>query len=161
LRGTPHHDYRRHRRALEPIFTDIFPGWNPKTGKLRVEEIAKLPIHLILDLYSAHRAEANRTCAAELQIVLHFIPAGWTDELQPLDRDVFGALKRICRRLFASHCDAAEDVAVARSDAVKFLLQAWSDLEVAVIEKGWGISEDERGDTANADDEEDPPWAEE
>jgi hypothetical protein len=69
-------------------------------------------------------------------MALHFIPAGWTDEVQPLDRDVFGALKAICRRLFASHCDAAEDATVAKSDAVRFLLEAWSAIEGALIEKG-------------------------
>jgi hypothetical protein len=30
--GTPHHNYRRHRRALEPIFTDIFTFWTSRTG---------------------------------------------------------------------------------------------------------------------------------
>jgi hypothetical protein len=32
--------------------------------------------------------------------MLHFIPPGCTDERQPLDRDVFGALKYMYRRPF-------------------------------------------------------------
>jgi hypothetical protein len=35
LRNSHHDDYR-HRRALNPIFTDIFPIWNSRTGKPRV-----------------------------------------------------------------------------------------------------------------------------
>jgi hypothetical protein len=47
-------------------------------------------IHLILDGYATHRCEAVRMLAAELRIVLHFIPPGLTDLLQPLDRSGFG-----------------------------------------------------------------------
>jgi hypothetical protein len=38
--------------------------------------------------------------AAGLGIDLLFIPPGMTDQLQPLDCSVFGALKSICRKLF-------------------------------------------------------------
>jgi hypothetical protein len=61
------------------------------------------PIHLVLDMYSVHRSEKSRAVARELGIQLHFIPPGWTDELQPLDRYVFRALKSVCRRLFHRH----------------------------------------------------------
>jgi hypothetical protein len=94
------------------------------------------PSHLIMDLCSVHRFQESRKCAADLGVLLHFIPAGWTDEFQPLDRSVFGALKAMCRTLFARHCTAGDDVAVAKSNAVRFLLEARSALEVAVIEKG-------------------------
>ena len=36
----------------------------------------------------------------ELNLQLHFIPAGMTDKLQPLDRNCFGALKDTACRLF-------------------------------------------------------------
>jgi hypothetical protein len=95
-----------------------------------------------------------------LIILLHFIPARWTGELQPLEQYVFGALKAICRKLFARHYTAGNDVTVTKSDVPRFLLEAWSALEVAVIEKGWGIYEDDIGDTADADDEDDSTWEE-
>ena len=50
-------------------------------------------IHVILDGYATHLCDAVRALADELGIVLHFIPPGLTDLLQPLDRNVFGALK--------------------------------------------------------------------
>jgi hypothetical protein len=96
------------------------------------------PIHLILTIYSVHCCEASRTCAVELGIVLHFIPAGWTDELQLLDRYAFGVLKSICRGVFACYCMAAENTIVCKADAARFLIEACGLLEVAVIEKGWG-----------------------
>jgi hypothetical protein len=113
------------------------------------------PIHLLLDCYSVHRANEIRPLAAELGIELHYIPAGWTDELQPLDRYVFGAMKAMCRRLFQRHCDRSEDGRVSRSDAIKFLVRIWELLEVRVIEKGWGVYEDADGD-GMADDEWEP-----
>jgi transposase len=48
---------------------------------LQSQYLDTAPIHLILDLYSVHRCEPSRACVVELGIVLHFIPAGWTDEL--------------------------------------------------------------------------------
>jgi hypothetical protein len=71
------------------------------------------------------------------------ILAGWTDELEPLDSYVFGALRVICRRLFARHCDGAEGIAVRRYDAVQFLFKTWNLLEINVIEKGMDIYEDD------------------
>jgi hypothetical protein len=57
-------------------------------------------IHLILDGYSTHRCEAVRALAARLNILLHFIPPGLTDLLQPLDRSVFAALKAEYRAIY-------------------------------------------------------------
>lgn len=110
------------------------------------------PIHLVLDSYSVHRSQQSRELANRLKIRLHFIPAGWTDELQPLDRYVFGALKSMCRRLFHRFCQA-EDPEVRRRDAVGFLCQAWDALTTNIIEKGWGIYEDVLGGPGILDDD--------
>jgi hypothetical protein len=95
-----------------------------------------------------------------LGVALHFIPAGWTDERQLLDCYVCGALKSIYLRLYACYCTAAENASVRKADTVSFLIESWDLLEVAAIEKGWGVYEDELGDMVD-DDEEDPTWAEE
>jgi hypothetical protein len=57
-------------------------------------------LHLMLDSHKVHLVDAVRQRAAELQIVLHFVPVGMTDECQPLDRAVFGVLKAKQRRMF-------------------------------------------------------------
>jgi hypothetical protein len=119
------------------------------------------PIHLILDCYSVHRSAATRGFAAELGIFLHFIPPGWTDELQPLDRYIFGALKSTCRRLFQRFCMGIEGERIRIADGVQFLKEAWDRLETKVIEAGWGIYEDALGDVSEADDESDGEWVEE
>jgi transposase len=92
-------------------------------------------IHLVLDCFSVHRSREARELADELRIRLHFIPPGWTDELQPLDRYVFGALKSMCRRLFQRYCQECQ-ARLKRVDAVGFLVEAWDRLEARVIEKG-------------------------
>jgi hypothetical protein len=81
---------------------------------------------------------------------LYFIPVGWTDELQPLDRYVFGALKAVCRRLFTSFCHEA-GTRVTKPDAVAFLREDWDCLNPHVVEKGWGVYEDICGDRSDSD----------
>ena len=47
-----------------------------------------------------HRDAEIKALANELNIQLHFIPAGMTDKLEPLDRNCFRALKATARGLF-------------------------------------------------------------
>jgi hypothetical protein len=82
--------------------------------------------------------EASGACGVELMIVLYFLPAGWTDELQLLDQPLFGALKSIAQRLFVCYCKAAENAAVRKASQGRFLIKPWDLLEVAAIKKGWG-----------------------
>ncbi|KAH0795009.1 DDE superfamily endonuclease containing protein [Histomonas meleagridis] len=56
-------------------------------------------IHLLLDSYKVHRCQQIQILAASLKITLHFIPPGLTDQLQPLDRRVFGCLKATAKHL--------------------------------------------------------------
>jgi hypothetical protein len=111
-------------------------------------------IHLILDAYSVHRSESSRAVAEELGIELHFIPPGWTDQLQPLDRYVFGALKSVCRRLFHRHCHVHIDGKTGKPDAIRFLIEAWESLAVGVFEKAWAIYEDILGEVGDDSDDE-------
>jgi hypothetical protein len=50
-------------------------------------------------MFSAHRTAVTKVAAESLRIQFVFIPLGWTDTLQPLDRRVFGALKAYARQL--------------------------------------------------------------
>jgi hypothetical protein len=51
------------------------------------------PVDLIRDTLSAHGYQEVRDVARSLDIVTHFIPAGATGTMQPLDRYLFGAMK--------------------------------------------------------------------
>jgi hypothetical protein len=112
-------------------------------------------IDLVLDFQSVHCCETSKACTLRMCIMLHFIPAEWTDELRPLDRDIFGTLKAICRRLLDPHCHAAQDASVVKANIARFLLEAWDVLELRVFEKGLAVSEDEVGDRADGGEGED------
>jgi hypothetical protein len=99
-------------------------------------------LHLILDLFAAHRAEKIKKYAKRLGIKLWFIPAGYTDELQPLDRGVFGAMKAMFRRLFEQALRTCLGNRIGKLEAIQILIGIWNELSLASIRKGWSIYED-------------------
>lgn len=92
------------------------------------------PIHLLLDSYSAHRTAAVRATAADLEITLHFIPPGLTDEFPPL-----GVLKSHAKRLFHERFRLNPSAQRTRKDAVSDMLSAWELLGESAIETAWNI----------------------
>jgi hypothetical protein len=100
-------------------------------------------LHLILDLYSVHRSQEIKEYGKELGIRLWFIPAGFTDRLQPLDRAVFGAMKAMFRHLFERALRDAGDHRVGKLQAMQILKDIWRDLSVSSIHKGWEVYDDE------------------
>jgi hypothetical protein len=91
------------------------------------------PIWLILDCYSVHRQDAMRQQAQDLGINLLFIPPGLTDELQPLDRFIFGAMKATRRRLYRMHSDWNPEVVMNKEMAAAFLIRAWEAVSPEVL----------------------------
>jgi hypothetical protein len=57
------------------------------------------PLWLVLDCYSAHGRLAMKEYAEELGTHLLLIYVGLTDEMQRLDRPVFGVMKAHGRRM--------------------------------------------------------------
>jgi hypothetical protein len=98
------------------------------------------PIWLVLDCYSVHRQEAMKEYAAELAIHLLFIPPGLTDELQPLDRFVFGAMKAHRRRMYRRHAAALEPL--NKQIAAAFLIRAWESVSANVLDDAWALYQD-------------------
>jgi hypothetical protein len=62
----------------------------------------------MLYCYSVYRQETMKQDPAELGISLSPIPPGFTDERQPLDGFVFGAMKAHSRRAYRTHAAALE-----------------------------------------------------
>jgi hypothetical protein len=114
-------------------------------------------LHLILDCYSVHRSRDTREYARHLGIKLWFIPAGQTEELHPLDRAVFGAIKSIFRRKFEELCRESPNGRVSKSVAIEILLEIWEGLSPAAIHRGWAIYEEDFG---FSDDAHDASWEE-
>jgi hypothetical protein len=102
------------------------------------------PIHLLMDCYKVHLDRQIRADADSMfQIQFHFIPAGLTDEWQPLDRAVFAVVKAISRRLYR------EEMALQMFERVnkRMLLEAWSRVSHATYRRAWrcyDLIEDEK-----------------
>jgi hypothetical protein len=94
---------------------------------------------------SIHRTDTIKGYAEKLGIVLWFIPAGYTDELPPLDRAVIGALKAIFRRRFEELCRESPNGRVTNTLALRLLNEIWAGLSPAAIHAGWAIHEDDFG----------------
>ena len=101
------------------------------------------PIWLVLDCSSAHRDPQTKTLARSLNINLIFIPAGFTDELQPLDRAIFGVLKSHLRRLWRERFTDNPEAKFTKRVAVELLIPAWERISPELIAKSWAIYEDQ------------------
>jgi hypothetical protein len=79
--------------------------------------------------------------ARSLNIVMHFIPAGATDSMKPLDRYVIGAMKVRYRRIYRSR-EAEEDLRkLSKRDFILHLLAAWDALNRTALARAWEIYE--------------------
>jgi hypothetical protein len=99
-------------------------------------------LHLMMDSHKAHLLESVKARAAELQIVLHFVPVGMTDECQPLDRAVFGALKRQPARRFREQISQNPlregQIKVKKVDATRMLIWCW-EVSLPTLLQAWAI----------------------
>lgn len=96
-------------------------------------------LHLILDIYKSHLTENVKKLAQNLNIILHFIPAGKTDLYQPLDRSVFGPFKAFARRLFRQRNVLGEPIEINKIDACSDIIRAWEAVTMTSIGRGWSI----------------------
>ena len=96
-------------------------------------------ISLILDIYRAHTDKQVRALASQLNIDLFFIPAGATDLYQPLDRNIFGALKGKARGFWYTKYSQDPKEKFNLRLATQTLLQCWNDLNENSIIEGWSI----------------------
>jgi len=89
--------------------------------------------HLLLDCVSAHRTMDVKALAVQLGITLHYIPAGGTDQFQPLDLLIFGALKSTPGALFLQRIRDRPRDKVTKPEAVQMLRWAWMHLHEETI----------------------------
>ena len=100
------------------------------------------PLVVLLDTYAAHRSAATKEAAARLEIELVFIPPGCTDQLQPLDRRVFGVLKAHAREIWRAHYHQTQGAKTTRSMMAENLLISWERITPDIIESSWDIFQD-------------------
>ena len=142
-------------RVEESQLGDIFPHWPAHsesgwtTEEVFVQYLQHIAdyfnneeVHLLLDVYAAHRTENVKEIARALNIHLYFIPPGCTDLVQPLDVKVFGALKAKARALFRMRYEGINSPRVTSKDAVQNLIRAWEGISHEVSEEAWFIYDD-------------------
>jgi hypothetical protein len=112
----------------------------------------KTQIHLIWDCYKAHLNETVRALAGKLNIMLHYVPAGGTSKLQPLDIKVFGALKAKARNAWANGYLVTPNFPQTKESSVQILLECWDNLDNASIESAWKVFQHEQKTAADDED---------
>ena len=109
-------------------------------------------LYLILDCYSIHKEEAIRTISQTLNIELIFVPPGATDELQPLDRYVFGTMKGVAERKWRQLYEIGEKEKFGKTEMAQIAIASWEAVGPRALEKAWEILDtDEQEDGAVID----------
>ena len=96
-------------------------------------------IYLIVDQFKAHTTDQIKEFATQLNINLIFIPPGLTDELQPLDRLVFGCLKSTAKRLYKQSYSQNPHQVFNKEVAVQHLIAAWEHVQSFTVTESWSI----------------------
>ena len=112
-------------------------------------------IYLILDCYSVHRAREMRELAQTLNIDFVYVPVGATDELQPLDRYVFGAMKSIARRKWRRMYERGEHDKMGKAEMGQILQASWEGVSPQVLEDAWQIVDEDTMIYVNQEQDED------
>jgi hypothetical protein len=68
-----------------------------------------------------------------LNIEIHYVPAGATDLLQPLDRLVFGILKSPARRLFRARVSDDPFHRRTKEEACEDMMDAWGQISAGAL----------------------------
>ena len=107
--------------------------------RLRQHYNDEQPLHLIIDVYSCHRTELAKQMAASLNITLHYIPVGCTDEYQPLDRRVFGCLKATGKSHIHKILSEEHGSKIGMIRSIRIIIWAWEHLTTETILNAWNI----------------------
>ena len=92
-------------------------------------------VHIILDTFSAHKAEEIIDSAKELGLVLHFIPPGLTDLYQPLDVKIFAIIKAYLKHMLRTYL--RDDREMSKKEACKCMIAAWEKLPIDAVEESF------------------------
>jgi hypothetical protein len=115
-------------------------GWlRQEVNRIRGKE----EIHdVIMDIYPVHVMDSVRVQAKVLGFNVYFIPSGFTDQYQPLDRSVFGSVKSTARAEYLKLVRGDALRKITREDAMAILRKAWETLSTASLETARSIYEE-------------------
>jgi hypothetical protein len=94
-------------------------------------------LFLLWDDFAAHRDEVVRSKAEEAHITLQFIPAGRTNQWQPMDLRISRSLETRTRGLFDTQGirDGSGKLTVATT--ITLLLRAWDSITQEEVLHAW------------------------
>jgi hypothetical protein len=128
-------------RSGRLLVTHSESGWMDK--KVAEEYISWLrlrnsgPLALLWDVFAAHRDADVKDKAQEEEITVSFIPAGQTDEWQPLDRRIFGNLKQRAVRRWNRQFVVQKDPELSVNLALVNLMEAWESIGEDEVQEAW------------------------
>ena len=117
-------------------------GWS--TGEVMIRYLKWLKernggrlIYVLWDLHASHRDEQVKAWAEKEEIGLLYIPAGQTNEWQPLDRRVFGSLKSKAMKMLNEKMIESSLENCDMCDAVEILLKSWATIDEDEVRNAW------------------------
>jgi len=104
------------------------------------EYMSGQPFALVLDIYTTHIADEIRDIATQLGIECIYVPANGTGQYQPLDRRIFGIVKKQLAKqeLHSSQIEAAKPKELFGIVHEK-VLKIWENISTAAINSAWDI----------------------
>ena len=139
--------FRQNERLRHYINRKLFidhteRGWSTHEFAQRYLKFISRQVHerqilLTWDLHSSHRKDCVREYAKEHSIHLSFIPAGQTSYWQPLDRRLFGILKKKATAELERTTYDSSLTEISIMDAVLVLVRVWESLPEETIRASW------------------------
>ena len=99
--------------------------------------LQKRSMCVLWDLHSSHRKDSVKEYAKKKNIHLSYIPAGQTGYWQPLDRKLFGIVKKQTQAELDRLTLKKSLSEIDMCDVLVILVNVWNSLEEETIQKAW------------------------
>ncbi|OHS92718.1 hypothetical protein TRFO_40949 [Tritrichomonas foetus] len=140
--------FRKNKRLRKFIKNNELIVYHSKTGWASSEVMKKYlkwlskmnngnSIYLLFDLHASHRNNETKFHAQYNDVNLSYIPAGQTGFCQPLDKRIFGNLKKKSQKEFELLLLDKEFSEVDLIDALVILLKTWKNIPKKSIIGSW------------------------
>ena len=106
---------------------------------LRQQYFDDAPLYLLVDQFPVHCSQQSKALATSLNIELFFVPGGYTDTYQPLDRRVFGCLKSTAKSKIHDILMQEPEGKIGTKRAIGILIWSWEHLSSDVLNDAWSI----------------------
>ena len=130
------------KKCLGSIVTHTENGWS--TESLMIAYIKWLsdrsngvPICLIWDQYRAHVTQKVEDYSHSLNVKIIKVPAGQTGTEQPLDRLIFGGMKKTADKIWNEKLMSGEKNLYTRQTACQIMLDCWKLVKETTVKRAW------------------------